>query len=34
MPNSGKNGGEIAERLRILEKAVTSLADAQRKNRS
>ena len=31
MPNSRKNGGEAAERLRILEKAVTSLADSQKK---
>ena len=31
MPNSRKNGGDAAERLRILEKAVTSLADSQRK---
>ncbi len=31
MPNTRKNGGDAADRLRILEKAVTSLADSQRK---
>ncbi|HWR73244.1 MAG TPA: hypothetical protein VN604_08740 [Nitrospirota bacterium] len=31
MPNTRKNGGDTAERLRILEKAVASLADSQRK---
>lgn len=31
MLNGRKNGGNIPERLRILEKAVTTLADSQRK---
>lgn len=31
MPTNRKNGGEAAERLRILEKALTSLADSQKK---
>ncbi len=31
MPNHKKNDGEFGERLKILEKAVSSLADAMKK---
>lgn len=31
MPNNKKSAGEVAERLKILEKAVSSLADTLKK---
>ncbi len=31
MPNTKKSAGEVAERLKILEKAVSSLADTVKK---